>query len=95
MEDALNLESILVERDLLGRVVLVEPRMIDPKIDEFPVRIASPIPLEEEETIRLKNELLEKVNDILGDGPDSKKVFVRNIGDKRRKTPKTRFELSL
>jgi hypothetical protein len=91
-EDALAMEAALAERKLLGRVFLLETKMVDPKIEEFLVRISSVAPLSPNEAQELRNELLQKAGDLLGDGLDSKKVFIKPLSGKAKRT---RMELSL
>lgn len=95
-ERALAMEEALHQRGLLGRVVLMETKMVEPKIEEFMVRISSLAPLPADEAVRLRDELLQKAGDLLGEGPDSRKVFLRPFGnDPEKRTKKPRVELSL
>ncbi len=84
-DEALAIEFALSEQNLLGKVVLMETKMAEPKIDEFMIRISSIAPLSLDEAVRLKNELLEKAGHLLGEGSDYKKIFIRPLGEKMGK----------
>lgn len=76
VEDVFELEGVLEERGLLGKVFIAEPLPAELRGGAFMIRLASLRPLSRESADALKAAMAKNAGDILGPDPENR-IFIR------------------
>ena len=83
LEDAIEVEQILDERALLGKVFIVEASVGRGGPEIFPAKLSSLVPLPDKDGMALASNLSRKAADIIGGGEE--KVFTIPASARREK----------